>query len=166
MSGAAAPGDGAGAKAPRWRRPRFWIAWGLFFACAAGVLWLGSEDFGASYTAGYLGPLLEWLFPDKSALDRYYLHIRIRKLAHSSEYGLLALLAFRAVFVSLETVIARIAGLALILVLLVAAIDESRQVFLPSRTGSIWDVGRDLLGALIVLGFLFWWQRRRETRTA
>jgi len=151
---------------PRWHRPRFWIAWGLFLACATGVLWLGSEDFGANYTAGYLGPLLEWLFPDKSALDRYYLHIRIRKLAHSSEYGLLALLAFRAVFVSLETLIARIVGLALLLVLLVAAIDESRQVLLPNRTGSIWDVGLDLLGAVIVLGFLFWWQRRREPRPA
>lgn len=150
----------------RWRQPGFWIAWGGFFACATLVLWLGSDDFGASHTAGYLGPLLEWLFPDLSTSERRLLHVRVRKLAHSFEYGLLALLAFRAVYVSLETVIARMLALALLLVLLVAAIDESRQVLLPNRTGSVWDVGLDLLGALVVLCFLFWWQRRREIGTA
>jgi VanZ family protein len=151
---------------PRWRRPRFWLAWGAFVAFAGVVLWLGSGDFGADHTAGYLGPLLEWLFPDMPARDRWLLHVRIRKLAHSVEYGVLALLAFRAVFVSLDAVIARIIAWALALVLLVAAVDESRQVLLPNRTGSAWDVGLDLLGAVIVLSLLFWWQRRREARAS
>lgn len=151
---------------PRWRRPRFWVAWGLFVTCATAVLWLGSADFGAPQTAGIIGPLLEWLFPDLTPIERWHLHVRIRKLAHSFEYGVLALLAFRAVYVTLEPMIARIVALALLLVLLVAAIDESRQVLLPNRTGSVWDVGLDLLGAGIVLCFLFWWQRRREVGTA
>ena len=147
---------------PLWRQPRFLLAWTLFVACAALVLWLGGSDFSASHTAGYLGPLLQWLFPDMEAIDRYHLHVRIRKLAHSVEYGLLALLAFRAVYVSLEAVLARIAGLALVLVLLVAAIDESRQAFSATRTGSVWDVALDLLGAVVVLGLIVFWRRRSE----
>ncbi|MGH0030594.1 MAG: VanZ family protein [Myxococcota bacterium] len=144
----------------RLRRPRFWIAWGLFVGFAGMVLWLGGSHFSANHTAGYLGPLLQWLFPDMSAIDRYHLHVRTRKLAHSVEYGVLALLAFRAVYVSMEAVLVRIAGLAMVLVLLVAAIDESRQAFSPTRTGSVWDVGLDLLGAVLVLGFVLWWRRR------
>lgn len=152
---------------PRWRTSRFWIAWALFAACAALVLWLGSSDFSAAHTAGYLGPFLEWLFPDMSAIDRWHLHVRIRKLAHAVEYGLLALMAFRAVYVSIEAVVARVAAWALVLVLLVAAVDEARQAFLTdNRGGSPWDVGLDLLGALTVLGVIQLWWRRREARSA
>jgi len=139
------------ARRARWREPRVMIAWLLFAACAGAVLYLGSSDFSAAHTHGILGPLITWLFPDWTANDRYLLHLRVRKLAHSFEYGVLALLAFHAVFVSLETLIARITALALLLVLSVAATDELRQTFLATRTGSFGDVALDLLGAAIGL---------------
>jgi VanZ family protein len=127
------------------------VAWLLFAACAGGVLYLGGTDFSADKTHGILGPLIGWLFPDWTANDRYLLHLRVRKLAHSFEYGVLALAAFHAVFVSLETLIARITAIALLLVLSVAATDELRQSLLATRTGALGDVARDLLGAVIGL---------------
>jgi VanZ family protein len=131
----------------RWRERRVVVAWLLFAACAGGVLYLGGTDFSATQTHGILGPLINWLFPDWTADERYLFHLRVRKLAHPLEYGVLALVAFHAVFVTLETLIARITALALLLVLSVAATDELRQSFLATRTGAIGDVALDLLGA-------------------
>ncbi len=130
------------------------VAWLLVAGSAGLVLYLGSDDFSMTATSGMLGPILEWLFPDWTALDRWHLHVRIRKLAHSGEYGFLALLAFNAVFVSLDTLLARIAALALLLVWGVAAIDELRQAYSQHRTGSFGDVALDLLGALVVLALI------------
>lgn len=131
--------------------PRVLIAWLLFFAFSGFVLFLGSERFSHTTTVSLLGPLIDWLFPDWSRLERWQLHFRLRKLAHPTEYALLALLAFHAVFVTLETLLARITALALLLVLAVAATDELRQAFLQTRTGSLLDVALDLSGALVAL---------------
>jgi VanZ family protein len=148
---------------PRWRQPRVVFAWLLFAACAGLVLYLGSDEFSASATAGYLGPLIDWLFPDWSALDKYRLHVRVRKLAHSAEYGVLALLAFHAVLVTLETLLARVLAISLLLVFAVAATDELRQAFSDARTGALGDLGLDLGGALVALAIvaLLRWRRGR-----
>ncbi len=138
------------------------VAWLLFAGCAGLVLYLGSDDFSLSATQGLLGPILDWLFPDWTALDRWHLHVRIRKLAHPVEYGVLALLAFNAVFVSLETLLARIAALALLLVWSVAATDELRQAYSQNRTGSFGDVALDVLGALVVLALIVLVRRRLD----
>ncbi len=100
----------------RHSRGRAALAWLLFAGCAGLVLYLGSDDFSMSATSGMLGPIIDWLFPDWTAIDRWHLHVRMHKLAHSAEYGVLALLAFNAVFASLDTILARIAALALLLV--------------------------------------------------
>lgn len=149
---------------PRWRRPRVVIAWLLFAACAGLVLFLGSDDFSVSRTGGIFGPIIDWLFPDWTALDRWKLHYRMRKFAHSFEYGVLALLAFNAVFVTLETLLARVAAISLLLVLAVAAMDELRQSFSDARTGALGDVGFDLLGALVALAIAVLLARRRDRR--
>lgn len=145
-----------------WRRPRVWIAWLLFAACAVAVLYLGSDRFSAASTGGILGPIIDWLFPDWTALDRWKLHFRLRKFAHSLVYGVLALLAFNAVFVTLETLLARVAAISLLLVLSVAATDELRQAFSETRTGAVGDVGFDLLGALVALAIAVLLARRRD----
>lgn len=156
----------SGRARPRWRQPRVVVAWLMFVACACSVLYLGSPEFSAAHTRGIIGPLLLWLFPDMSAADRWQLHNSLRELAHPVEYAVLALLAFRAVFVSLETLLARLIALSLLLVLAVAATDEVRQSFTPTRTGTIWDVGSDLLGAGIALGLVALVLRRRSRASA
>jgi VanZ family protein len=138
------------------------VAWLLFAGCAALVLYLGSDDLSMPKTHGILAPLIEWLFPDWTAGERYLLHLRVRKLAHSVEYAVLALLAFNAVYVTLDTLLTRLVGLALLLVASVAGIDELRQAYSHSRTGSFGDVALDLAGALVALTFIVLVRRRLD----
>jgi VanZ family protein len=146
---------------PRWRDPLALRAWLLVLAWLAIILLLSSESFSAASTGSLLRPLLRWLFPEWSSQALYSLHVAIRKLAHVSVYGVLALLCFRALRLSLEATLLRHAGIALALVLAAAATDEYRQSLLRSRTGSLADVGYDLVGGLVALAIVAAWQRAR-----
>jgi hypothetical protein len=146
----------------RLRRPRVAIAWLLFAACAFVVLFLGTDRFSAATTGGIFGPIIEWAFPGWSAGERWAFHVKLRRLAHATEYGVLALCAFHAVLVTLESVPARIAGIAFVLVVLVAAMDETRQSLSLYRDGSFGDVALDLAGALVALGIAVLLHRRRD----
>jgi VanZ family protein len=156
------PTESAGQDQDGARRQRVILAWVLVAAFAALVLWLGSARFDAEGTEGLLSPLLRFLFPDLSHSERYLLHVKVRKTAHAVEYGLLALLALRAAFLTFHTATARVASLALALAVVVATADETRQAFLPERTGSMADVLLDSAGAFaaIALALLI----RRGTR--
>ena len=133
------------------RRQRVILAWLLVGAFSALVLWLGSARFDTEETEGILSPILRFLFPDLSHSERYLLHVRVRKTAHAVEYGVLALLALRAAFLTFHTATARIVAIALALAVLVASADETRQAFLPERTGSFGDVMLDTAGAITAI---------------
>lgn len=139
--------------------PRVLTAWLLFAGFAGTVLFLGSSPFGAAATRSFVRPILLWLFPNATPVELWQLNLTVRKLAHLTEYGTLSVLAFHAVFVSLETLMARVAALSLLLVLAVSATDEFHQSFLPTRTGSPWDVALDLSGAVLALGLVLVWRR-------
>ncbi len=151
---------------PRWRRPVAILAWLGFLAGAGFVLFLGTDEWSARHTHGLMTPLLHWLFPDMSANDKYLLHLRIRKTAHLVEYGILALLALQAVWLSVKSALARIVLMSLVLVAIVAAIDETGQAYSSNRTGSIYDVMLDLTGAGIALAVFLWLRRVRQRRAA
>lgn len=123
-------------------------AWAAVAACIALIWTLSSEGFSGTTTSRFLGPFLRWLHPEISGRTLYEIHYYVRKTAHVSEYALLALLAFRALSLSLDRSMARLAMLALGLVLAVASLDELRQSFLPARNGSPADVALDLTGGL------------------
>ena len=122
------------------------------------ILWV-SVIFFASSTAGaskntsiIIRPLLEWLFPDSPAatLDAY--HNFIRKLAHFTEYALLAFLASRAFWDSSINVFRRFWFVwAFLMVALVASTDEYNQSFNPLRTGSFYDTLIDASGGLTMI---------------
>jgi len=129
------------------------------------ILWI-SVIFFASSTAGaskntsiIIRPLLEWLFPSAPAatLDAY--HNFIRKLAHFTEYALLAFLASRAFWYSSITFLRRFWFVwAFLMVALVAGTDEYNQSFNPLRTGSFYDTLIDASGGLtmiLILSFLW-----------
>jgi VanZ family protein len=109
-----------------------------------------------------LRPFLRWLFPEWSSAEIRALHHAIRKAAHMGVYGVLALLSFRALRLSLARSALRLAGLALALVLGTAASDEFLQSFSESRTGSVSDVGYDLAGGLLALAGVLCWRRQRS----
>jgi VanZ family protein len=146
---------------PQGQREAALRAWALVVAWIAVILILSSESFSAATTGSLLRPVLRWLFPDWSDEAIRTLHFAIRKLAHISVYGVLALLGFRALRLSFEATLLRHAGLALALVLAAAATDEYHQSFSRRRTGTVWDVGYDLVGGAVALAILLLWQRAR-----
>jgi VanZ family protein len=125
-----------------------------------------SAPFSSTSTSRFLGPLIHWLFPglsaDAIAEAVYYL----RKTGHVTEYGVLALLLWRArlrpapgavpVWSWLE------ARRVVLLAALYAATDELHQLYVPNREARIHDVVLDTAGAAGAL-FLLWvigrWRR-------
>ncbi len=127
------------------------------------VLGFSSQTFAATQTSRLLLPLLRWMFPaaDPELLDA--LHLGIRKLAHVVEYAILAVLFIRAWSGRLGIAGARDVRRALLLVAVVAAVDEYRQSLLTARTGSLRDWGIDLGGALLAVLVLWIWKRATGT---
>jgi VanZ family protein len=135
------------------------LAWLAVAFCVALIWGLSADVFAASETSRILRPLLLWLFPELDAATLRRAHFLVRKAAHVTEYAALALLAFRAWWLSFEASLARIAALSLALVFGVAAVDEARQSISPARTGTPWDVALDLAGGALALGLLLLVQR-------
>lgn len=127
------------------------ILWGLAAAWTAVILWAGSDSYSAAKTSRFLLPFVRWLMPDAGFHEQWQVLVFLRKAAHVVEYGLLAWLAWAALFSTWRRALLRAAGLALVWVVAVAAIDEIRQGYVESRTGSAWDVGLDVAGGVLAL---------------
>ena len=81
----------------------------------------------------------------------------VRKLAHFTEYAILGLLAARAFRTSPRPAIRdRWFLISATLVVTYALMDEYRQTFVPSRTGSIYDSFIDMAGGLTALLIIRW----------
>jgi VanZ family protein len=120
----------------------------------------------ASNTSRIIRPLLLWLFPDITEERLLLAHFIVRKVAHFTEYAVLAVLAARAFSTSTRKTLHRgwfPASLAL--VVLYALSDEFHQRFVPSRTGSVYDSLIDMSGGLTALLLLLLRQRRRDKRS-
>jgi VanZ family protein len=124
--------------------------WALF------VWVLGSESLSLEGTSRFLGPLLRWLLPGVSDATHDMLQLAIRKLAHVTEYGLLAFFVFRASMASGFSALPRGALGTFAVAAAFAAADETHQSLSATRLGSIWDVALDALGAGITVGLLLW----------
>ncbi len=146
---------------PRRLSPQALRAWLLVIVWFTMIMIFSSDAFSAASTASLLRPFLRWLLPTWSPAAVATLHYAIRKTAHVSVYGVLALLNFRALRLSQEATAARHAGLTLLLVFVVASGDEFRQSFSRARTGVFTDVIFDLAGALAALGLAILWRRLR-----
>lgn len=134
------------------REFRLWlpvVAW-------LGVMALFSTDVGSrSATESALGDLLHSWWPNAASwlegvtwLDS--LSLVVRKVAHFTEYGVLAFLLGRA-FREGTTMPGRRALVAVVgACVLVACVDEWHQSRVATRTGSLVDVGVDVAGAVAV----------------
>jgi VanZ family protein len=123
------------------------------------ILFLGSGQGSMTRTSIIIRPILEFLFPSADELTLQLYHGYIRKLAHFTEYGVLAFLALRAFTGYATRYVA-----ALVLVALIASIDEFNQSFEASRTSSVWDVLLDITGGLFVTAVCYFQQRRSLKR--
>ena len=149
--------------APSWRN-RLWrygplAAWlGFIFFASTGAL-------SAPNTSRIIGPLLRWLFPGITEAQLLTAHFLTRKLAHFTEYAVLALLAARAFIPSTKELLRRRWLLsALLLVAAYALLDEYHQTFVPTRTGSLRDSMIDTAGGATALALLALWRRRKGMR--
>ena len=117
------------------------------------VLLMGASYFAASRTAVVILPALNFLAPHASIRQLNTMHFGIRKVAHVTEYVILAWLWFTALIVSLRRTPRVAACVALWVCLLCAFADEAHQSMLPMRSGSARDFAVDsfaAVGALVL----------------
>jgi VanZ family protein len=157
------------AESPMAKRPtrRKLLAW-LWVLAWGGLIWtLGGDSFSFSRTTESFMPWLDWLTGDLDWRTRYQIYIAIRKSAHFIEYAILALLTFRAAWLSAKrrSRFATAGWVALFIVTALATADEARQAFSPVRTGSPYDILIDVTGGfLAVLGLFLISRRIRPSR--
>jgi VanZ family protein len=121
------------------------------------VIFINSSTIGATNnTSRIIRPLLEWLFPAADAVTLDVYHGYIRKLAHFTEYAVLAFFASRAFWYSSQTVLRKFWFLwAFLFVVSVASLDEYNQSFNNARTGSVYDVLIDIAGGLFTVAAFY-----------
>jgi VanZ family protein len=129
------------------------------------ILWLfvisaaSGDKKSFQHSSRIIGPIVHWLFPQLAEAQVNEVVFYVRKSAHMAEFGVMALLCWRAVR---QTKCGerrpwswREAWNALLLVMVFASVDEMHQSFVPSRQGSPWDVVIDCTGAALALWL--WW---------
>ena len=131
-------------------QPALW-RWGPLILWMAVISGLSTDAFSAAQTGRLLMPLLRLLFPAASLATLDLLHVVIRKGAHVTEFAILALLWYRALDWPRSGWQNKAALTAFVLAAGFGALDEAHQLFVPSRTASIVDVGWDGLGAVLGL---------------
>jgi VanZ family protein len=141
---------------------RYWLpllAWmTIIFAASA-------DTQSTEHTSRFLAPFLRWLWPEISPVQIERLRWFVRKTAHLTEFAILAWLWWRALhkpkWRDSRRWSWRVAGLAMLAVILYATSDELHQHFVANRTASIRDVCIDSAGGALGLSFLWLIHRRR-----
>jgi VanZ family protein len=129
------------------------------------LIFLGSTDMlSAEHTSRFLVPFLRWIDPQISFATLNAIQFGIRKLGHLTEYGILAMLLWRALRGGTRrqmkmSILFLVAWVACVVF---AASDEFHQSFVPSRTASGNDVLIDICGALIGLMICWLFGSRRN----
>ena len=107
--------------------------------------------------------LLTRLFGQVDFYKFLVFHHYLRKTGHVVGYGMLSLLllrGWRATLGPIPTLLLRAALLSWLGTVLVAAIDEWHQSYLPSRTGTAHDVALDTVAGVAFLLAAYFWLRR------
>ena len=138
------------------------------WAYAPVLLWVGvifllsSPEGSFAQTSRIIGPLLQFFFPEMAEETRALIHAYVRKTAHFTEYAVLAFLAVRACSLSASLFLQKWRYiLPILLVVVIASLDEFNQSFEASRTSSVWDVLLDISGGAAMLIFLWLVKRPR-----
>lgn len=114
------------------------------------MFFFSTDVFSSSQTSRIILPILTFFFPGLSPDQLDLWHGVIRKLAHITEYFILALFTYRSIRYD-ETDPAQAKLRTMTFVVLAASLDEIHQRFTAFRTPSPVDVGYDCLGAVWAL---------------
>jgi VanZ family protein len=136
-----------------------------------GLIFEGSTDVLSTHnTSRFIVPLLRWLNPDISEPAIDVIQTIVRKGGHLTEYGVLAMLVWRALSKPAGAVpswhfwpwVVMAVGVSA----LYAISDEFHQSFYPSRQASGWDVLIDSVGACIGMGLVWLYYRWRRPQSS
>src|SRR3989442_10006861 len=127
-------------------RLKYWLPPVLWMAVIAGF---SSDAASSPRTESWLLPILTGLAPWATSAQLEALHWLVRKIAHLSEYAILAALWLRALVPGrgLSPRNARLIALAIRAAW--AALDQAHPSFVPSRSASVAGVALDTTGALV-----------------
>lgn len=137
-----------------------WVPVALWATC---IWWFSGEAFSAQSTHNYIDPALRFLFGDLSLPQIRFAHSVIRKTAHFLEYGILAILLYRAIVPPGVPARPKVLVATILYCALYASADELHQTFERNRTGSGLDVLIDVVGATSGALLIVW---RRAVRTS
>jgi len=137
------------------------------------IVWIGlitfeSTDYLSSQNTGsILYNLLTRLFGEINLYEFLYWHHYVRKVGHVVGYAMLGLLLLRGLWMTFADRPERIRLLPVFAWLgtaFVATMDEWHQSYIPSRTGTPWDVLLDSGAGLsvLILWYLLWRIRSRR----
>jgi VanZ family protein len=141
------------------------IRYGPFLAWICLIFFFSSTAASATQTSRIIGPLLHFLFPAASPDTLQQYHFLIRKCAHVTEYAILAFFTVRALARSNIAFFSHFRFLiAVLVVLLIASLDEINQSYESTRTGTPWDVALDLAGGAAMAAVLkmLCYRRKRQ----
>jgi VanZ family protein len=140
----------------------FWLPvlfWMVLIFSASG------DAHSSEHSSRLVEPFLHWLFSTMSQSHIEDIHLFIRKCGHLTEYAILALLLWRALHLSknsLPTWSWPKVGGTLLMIFIYAATDEFHQSFVPTRTARVADVLIDTAGGAIGLLALWFFNRCRN----
>ncbi|MGA7648823.1 MAG: VanZ family protein, partial [Terriglobales bacterium] len=149
-------------------RPNLLRAWWPAAVWVCLIAFESTDFFSSEHTGSMLYTLLTHLF---GPIDYYkfdVFHHYLRKTGHVVGYGMLSLLllrGWRATFGRVPELLLRAVLLSWLGTAIVAALDEWHQSYIPSRTGTIWDVALDTVAGVAFLVVAYIWLRRSETVT-
>jgi len=135
------------------------------------AVWVGliafesTDFFSSEHTGSMLYILWTHLFGKVDLHFFVVFHHYLRKTGHVVGYGMLSLLllrGWRATLGHIPALLLRATLLAWLGTLSVAALDEWHQSFIPSRTGTVWDVLLDSVAGVAFLVIAYWWLPRAE----
>ena len=133
------------------------------------MVWIGlimfesTDFFSSEHTGGMFYMLLTRLFGHIDFYRFLVFHHYLRKTGHVVGYGMLSLLllrGWRATLGRVPTLLLRTALLSWLGTAIVAALDEWHQSYIPSRTGTIWDVALDSVAGVAFLVVAYFWLQR------
>ena len=146
---------------------RYWLPVVLWMA----LIFSASTDvFSAEHTSRFIGPFLRWFAPDLSDETVRQVQLGVRKTAHVLEYAILAALLWRALRRPRPNDPRPwswpLAATAIALAIAYAVTDELHQGLVASRYGSAVDVLIDSAGAVLGVGLIYLFRRRRCCKEA
>jgi VanZ family protein len=136
-------------------------AWLPMLALTLLLVFESTSYFGANRTSAPLRRVVEAFFGFDACVHWNLIHHLIRKVGHFIGYGAFSLVCFRSFWMTLCGATTRMGkqlqayGLALLVTLLAAGMDELHQSVVPNRSGSFSDVLLDVCGGVALCFALF-----------